>query len=147
MLFRSGIVLIEPRSKEVLALKEIIQPEHFSLEGHRAIATAIAQLDRAEIMADMRTVFMHLKKTGKLDVVIGGAHYLAHLTSQVSSVGNIEYYYRCLIELWMKRELIALANNIVSAAMDETSDVFAILESTYATLKKIDPTQPETETL
>lgn len=133
-----GAILLESNSEVVRQLKNIILPEHFYKEAHQEIITAIIDLDKASVSADMRSIVMQLRKTGRLEMV-GGAYAIAELTSKVSSSSNLEYYYRCLIELWMKRELIALANNINSLAYEDTSDVFAILESVYSNLKKIDP--------
>ena len=50
----------------------------------------------------MRTVVNQLRKTAKIELV-GGAYYIAELTSKVSSAANIEYHARVIMEMAIKR--------------------------------------------
>ena len=48
-------------------------------------------------------------KLAKIELV-GGAYYIAELTSKVSSAANIEYHARVIMEMAIKRELIQVAS-------------------------------------
>jgi len=137
-----GVLLLQSNGDTTKKIKEILCPEHFYTETHQCIAQAIVDLDKAGLGADMQTVVMQLRKTGKLEIV-GGAYVIAELTSKVASAGNLEYHYRCIIELWMKRELIKLAGDILEVAYDDQTDVFTIIDSTATALQRINPDSPD----
>src|SRR6476620_1647608 len=93
------------------AVVEFLKPEHFYTEVHKEIYTAIIDLFKSSEPVDMRTVVNQLRKQGKLEIV-GGAYYIAELTSKVSSAANIEYHARVIIEMAIKRDLIQIASQI-----------------------------------
>jgi len=70
------------------AVVEFLKPEHFYSEQHREIYNSIIQLFKSSEPVDMRTVVNQLRKDGKIELV-GGAYYIAELTSKVSSAVNI----------------------------------------------------------
>lgn len=111
------------------AVVEFLKPEHFYVDAHKEIYTAIIELFKSSEPVDMRTVVNQLRKTGKLDVV-GGAYYIAELTAKVSSAANIEYHARVIIEMAIKRELIQIASQIHTDAYEDTTDVFELLDKT-----------------
>jgi len=133
-----GAILMASISPEIKRLLEIIQPEHFYSDGHREIADAFVKLNESGVAIDTRLVVHHLRKIGKLEIV-GGAYYLAELMGVVSSTINTEEHYRILIELWMRRELIFLAGNIMGSVYDLSNNVFTIVDATAASLQKINP--------
>jgi replicative DNA helicase len=133
-----GALLLASMSPECKRLLDIIQPEHFYNDGHREIADALLKINESGTVIDLRLVVHHLRKVGKLEIV-GGSYYLAELMSIVSSTVNIEEHYRILIELWMRRELILLAGNIMGSVYDLSNNVFTIVDATAASLQKINP--------
>jgi replicative DNA helicase len=115
---------------------EFLRPEHFYREQHQQIYQAILDLFKSSEPVDMRTVVAQLRKNGTLEVV-GGAFYIAELTSRVSSAANIEYHARIIIELAIKRELIQISSRIQQEAYEDTNDVFELLDKTEQSIFKI----------
>jgi replicative DNA helicase len=111
------------------AVVEFLKPEHFYSESHREIYSSIIQLFKSSEPVDMRTVVNQLRKDGKIELV-GGAYYIAELTSKVSSAANIEYHARVIIEMAIKRDLIQIASQVHQDAYEDTSDVFELLDKT-----------------
>lgn len=111
------------------AVVEFLKPEHFYSEAHREIYNAIIQLFKSSEPVDMRTVVAQLRKEGKIELV-GGAYYIAELTSKVSSAANMEYHARVIIEMAIKRDLIQIASKVHQDAYEDTTDVFELLDKT-----------------
>lgn len=131
--------LMSENSEITKRIKSILQAEHFYKASHQHIAMAIAELDQLGNSIDIKIVGITLKQRGKLEM-IGGYYELSDiLSSAANSATNLEIYYRHLIELWMRRELIMLAQNIIGSASDEAVDVFNIVDSTYTSIQKINP--------
>jgi replicative DNA helicase len=118
------------------AVVEFLKPEHFYSEAHKEIYRAIIELFKGSEPVDMRTVVNQLRKNAKLELV-GGAYYIAELTSKVSSAANIEYHARVVIELAIKRELIRIASQIHHDAYEDTTDVFELLDKTEQSIFEI----------
>jgi len=106
---------------------EILKPNNFYKEAHQEIYTAIIDLFNNSEPIDIRTVVNQLRKRGKLEIV-GGAHYIATLTTRVIAASNIEFYARSLLEYAIKRDLIFVASDIQKGAYDNTKDVFELLD-------------------
>lgn len=118
------------------AVVEFLKPEHFYSEAHQEIYRAIIELFKGSEPVDMRTVVNQLRKNAKLELV-GGAYYIAELTSKVSSAANIEYHARVVIELAIKRDLIHIASQIHHDAYEDTTDVFELLDKTEQSIFEI----------
>jgi len=122
-----GALMLEKNA--LTAVIEYLRPEHFYTEQHKEIYQAITDLFKASEPVDMRTVVAQLRKNGKLELV-GGAYYIAELTSKVSSAANIEYHSRIIIEMAIKRDLIQISSQVQHAAYEDTTDVFDLLDRT-----------------
>lgn len=122
-----GALMLEKNA--LTAVIEFLKPEHFYAEAHQEIYQAITDLFKGSEPVDMRTVVNQLRKNGKLETV-GGAYYIAELTSRVSSAANIEYHARVVIEQAIKRELIQIASRVHQDAYEDTTDVFELLDKT-----------------
>ncbi len=129
-----GALMLEKNA--LTAVVEFLRPDHFYSEQHKEIYTAIIDLFKASEPVDMRTVVAQLRKSAKLELV-GGAYYIAELTSKVSSAANIEYHARIIIEMAIKRDLIQIASQIHSDAYEDTTDVFELLDKTEQNIFKI----------
>jgi len=129
-----GALMLEKNA--LTAVVEFLRPEHFYTEQHKEIYQAIIDLFKSSEPVDMRTVVAQLRKNGKIEVV-GGAYYIAELTSKVSSAANIEYHARIIIEMAIKRELIQIASQIHHDAYEDTTDVFELLDKTEQSIFKI----------
>lgn len=129
-----GAILSEKNA--LVEVASILRPEHFYSDQHKEIYTAIQEMFAAGTPIDMRTVVMQLRKNGKLEIV-GGAYYIASLTSKASSAANIEHHARILLEMAMKRSLIQMASQVHHDAYEDTEDVFSLLEKTNLELQGI----------
>lgn len=118
------------------AVVEFLKPEHFYSEQHQEIYRAIIELFKSSEPVDMRTVVNQLRKDGKIELV-GGAYYIAELTSKVSSGANIEYHARVVIEMAIKRNLIQIASQVHHDAYEDTTDVFELLDKTEQSIFEI----------
>ncbi len=129
-----GALMLEKNALN--AVVEFLKPEHFYKEVHKEIYSAIIELFKATEPVDMRTVVNQLRKEGKIELV-GGAYYIAELTSKVSSAANIEYHARVIIEMAIKRELIQIASQMQQSAYEDTIDVFELLDKTEQSIFEI----------
>jgi replicative DNA helicase len=129
-----GALMLEKQALN--AVVEFLKPEHFYAETHQEIYAAIIELFKSSEPVDMRTVVNELRKAGKLELV-GGAYYIAELTSKVSSAANIEYHARVIIEMAIKRELIKISSQIQQDAYEDTTDVFELLDKTEQSIFEI----------
>ena len=108
-------------------IKDTLLPEYFYSEAHREIFSAIKKLGEKGDPIDMSTVNRQLQRESKSDLV-GGAYYIAELTSKVSSAPNMEYHARVVIEMYVKRELIQIASQIHQDAYEDSTDALELLE-------------------
>jgi replicative DNA helicase len=115
----------------------IMNPDSFYNPAHQEIFSTLQKMKAENMAIDMRTVVMALRKSGKLEM-IGGAHYIAELTSKVSSAANLEYHARCVIEMAIKRKLIEYGSKIHQDCYDDTVDVFVQLDKCKKELKEIE---------
>lgn len=120
-----GAIMLETPTMSKVA--NILKPEHFYLEAHQVIYRAIVKLAGEKSPIDMRTVVHVLRHEGRLELV-GGAYYIAELTSRVSSAANVEYHSRILIEYAMRRELIKMGHSVMDEAYDDNADALIILD-------------------
>jgi len=115
---------------------EFLKPDHFYTEQHKEIYTAVIELFKKSSPIDMRTVIHQLRKAAKLELV-GGAYYVAELTSKVSSAANIEYHARIIVEMALKRHVITIASNIHHDAYEDTTDVFELIDKVESSMLAI----------
>ncbi len=106
---------------------DILKAESFYKDAHQKIYEAIVQLFNNSEPVDLKTVVHQLRKSGTLEAV-GGAYYIAELTSKVNSAANIEYHARIIAEQSIKRELIRISSEIQHDAYEDTTDVFQLLD-------------------
>ena len=106
---------------------DILHPESFYKDANQEIYAAIVELFNDSQPIDIKTVTYQLRKVGKLEL-IGGAYYVAELTTKVNSAANIEYHARIIAEQSIKRELIRISSEIQRDAYEDTIDVFKLLD-------------------
>lgn len=129
-----GALMLE---KEALtAVVDMLQPESFYKEAHKAIYSAILDLFSESQPIDLLTVTNQLRKNGKLEIA-GGAFFITELTSKVSSAANIEFHARIITEQAMKREMIRISGEVQKEAFEDTTDVFELLDKMEQSLFEI----------
>ncbi|MFK7954285.1 MAG: replicative DNA helicase [Ekhidna sp.] len=115
---------------------DILHPESFYKDAHQDIYQAITNLFNDSQPIDIKTVTHQLRKEAKLDLV-GGAHYIAELTTKVNSAANIEYHARIIAEQSIKRELIRISSEVQKDAYEDTIDVFKLLDRAEQSLFEV----------
>ncbi|GAW93716.1 replicative DNA helicase [Calderihabitans maritimus] len=120
-----GSLLIEPQA--VYSVMEILRPDDFYREAHKIIYEVILALtDRGEPV-DLVMVTEELRRRGSLEKV-GGASYIAGLSSAVPTAANVEYYARIVAEKALFRKLINAATQIAQKGYEESDDAFQLLD-------------------
>lgn len=128
-----GAIMLE---KPTISVLSFLKPEHFYSRSHELIFTAIIDLYKAGEPIDMRTVVNQLRRNGTIEAC-GGAHYIAELTSKVSSSANVEYHARCMVEFAIKRSLISMCSEILLDAYEDTTDAILLISKAEKQIKLI----------
>lgn len=122
-------VLIDPDTMTGLELA----PEHFYVDRHRAIFTAMLALWKRDTVVDIVTLQEQLAGAGKLADIGGGAFLLKLLAAPVSSY-NAPAYAGIIREKARRRKLLQVANELANVAHDDSADMDA---STTALIGKL----------
>jgi len=115
---------------------ELITPDDFYRDSHRAIFTSMVALFEKNEPLDLITINNHLKDTGKLDQ-IGGPAYLASLTDLVPMAANLAHYARIVRDKAILRRLIQTSTEIASRCYEEQDDIDALLDEVEQTVFEI----------
>ncbi len=115
---------------------DILKPEYFYERKHTVIYKAMLSLYRSQEPIDNITLFDELEKAGDLEKA-GGATYISQLSQDVSTVANVEYHARIVLEKWILRELISTSIDIADSAFQGSEDVFDILDQAEAKIFSI----------
>jgi len=120
----SAILIEKEAMTKVL---DILAPESFYKPAHQAIYRSMRRLFERSQPIDLLMVMEDLKKAEELEM-IGGAAYLAQLTSKVTSSANIEYHARIVTEKFIQRELIRTSTEVIKEAYEDSTDVLDLLD-------------------
>jgi replicative DNA helicase len=129
-----GAILLEKNA--IVQVVDIVKPDDFYLEAHKVVYEAVLSLYKQDKPIDLRTVKVELERMGALDTV-GGAYFLAEITSKVSSAANIEYHARIIAEMSIRRSIITDYGSIIHDSYDHTIDVFELLDRAQKALDDI----------
>jgi len=102
-------------------VSEFLQPEHFGNAVHGRIFAAIGKLLGRGQIANPVTLKDLFDQDGAL-TEIGGAQYLARLAGAAAAIINAEDYGRAVHDLYLRRELIALGEDVVNDAFRQDLD-------------------------
>ncbi len=108
-----GALLVDNRSHEKVA--DLLRAEHFFLPVHQRIFTAINQFIERGQTASPVTLKGYFEEDEDLKE-LGGGVYLADLAGSIVSIINVYDYAKTIYELFMRRELIALGEDVVNDA-------------------------------
>ncbi|MBL8660121.1 MAG: replicative DNA helicase [Rhodospirillales bacterium] len=117
-----GAILVNPRAFERIA--DFLRPEHFALAEHRRVFEGCARLVERGQLADPVTLKSALDHAGALDQV-GGPSYLNRLVDCAVTVINAGEYGRLIHDLYLRRELIAIGEDVVNRAYGGEDDLDA----------------------
>ena len=110
-----GAVLRNDRAME--ACSDILVPQHFYAPEHRRIFEIMMQM-AAKGQHATPTKLSHIAESDEILKEAGGTEYLFRLAANVVTVINAADYARTIRDLFMKRQLIAVGEDIVNAAYD-----------------------------
>lgn len=115
-----GAMMIDKEA--YVAVCESLKPKSFYEPRHQKIYEAIEKLSINDKPIDVLTVTEQLTKDGTLEEV-GGAAYVAELSSKVATSANIVFHSNIIAEKYLSRQLINYASTIGTKAFDETIDI------------------------
>ncbi|QQG36570.1 MAG: replicative DNA helicase [Micavibrio aeruginosavorus] len=111
-----GALLIDNRAMERIG--DFLKASHFFHPAHQRVYSAIQKLiDRGQSATPV-TLKGYFEQDQDLSNV-GGAEYLAELAASVISVVNADDYARTIYELHLRRELIAVGEDVVNESFDQ----------------------------
>jgi replicative DNA helicase len=116
-------------------VSEFLDAEHFGNAVHGRIFAAVAKLIERGQIANPVTLKNLFDQDGAL-AEIGGAQYLVHLVSNAVTIINAEDYGRAIHDLHLRRELIAIGEDVVNDAFRHDLDDPAV-EQIERTEKKL----------
>src|SRR5215469_5646964 len=114
-----GAVLIN--NAAYFRVSEFLQAEHFGNAVHGRIFAAIGKLIERGQMANPVTLKNLCDQDGALSE-IGGSQYLARLVTSAVTIINSEDYGRAIYDLYLRRELVTLGEDIVNDAYRQDLD-------------------------
>jgi len=129
-----GAIMLERDA--IVSVIDILLPESFYKEAHQKIYKAIVDLFSEDKPIDILGVTEELKKRKELESV-GGAYYIAQLTSRVLSSANIEFHARIIQQKYIQRELIRISSDIQTKAYDESMEINDLLDYSESQLFEI----------
>lgn len=136
-----GSMLIQ---KEALARGlELLHNDDFYWESHRAIFSAMQDLFEDGQVVDLVTLTEQLRLLKKLEAV-GGASYLAELTSTVPTASHLEHYARIVRERALLRGIIRVGTVMVQKGYDAERDADDVLDEAERDLYALSQRQEST---
>src|SRR6516164_11473436 len=114
-----GAILIN--NAAYFRVSEFLQSEHFGNAVHGRIYAAIGKLLERGQIANPVTLKNLFDQDGAL-TEIGGAQYLARLAASAVTIINSEDYGRAIYDLYLRRELITLGEDVVNDAFRQDLD-------------------------
>jgi len=129
-----GSMLLEEQA--IVQAAELLEESSFYKDAHRKIFAVLLTLYKAHVPVDLVTVTEELKKRNLLEEV-GGASYLATLTSLVPTAANAEYYCRIVKQKAILRSLIRASTQIASDCYEETTEPDVLLDKAESLIFEI----------
>jgi replicative DNA helicase len=118
-------------------VSDFLRPFHFYVPVHQRLYEAILKLVERGQLAGPVTLKNYFEKDGDL-AHVGGTEYLADLAAGVITIINAEHYGCTIDDLCMRRELIALCQEVLRDAyeprLDHERGAMAIIEQTEGRL-------------
>ena len=120
-----GALLKDPECLPIVS--DMLKIDHLYLPQHKAIYTAILNIDTIGGRIDPLVVLEELKKEGVYDD-IGGKTYLMKIADAVPSTKNVESYIRIIIDKFYLRTLMVTAREILDATSNGNDSPDALLD-------------------
>jgi replicative DNA helicase len=130
-----GSIILEDKCLDTL-IELITSPEVFFVKSHQMIYATMLRMYKGGMPIDTITLHNELKKEEKVEVC-GGQTYLSRLSQNVPSTANIEYHAKILIEKWLLRAMIDVADIITKKSYGGIEDAFNIHSTSLIELESI----------
>lgn len=132
-----GAILINPDAYLLIASK--LKPDDFYILRHKFIWQAMGHIYQRNEQIDFITIREELQAIGRLNDV-GGPGYLLQLANNTPSSTRVETYAGLVERASTRRKLLSVADEIQTAALDETKPIEDVcLES----MRALDAVQPD----
>ncbi len=118
-------------------VSEFLRAEHFALGVHGRIYAAITKLMERGQLANPVTLKNLFEQDDALQEV-GGAQYLSRLAASVVTIINAEDYGRTIHDLYLRRQLITIGEDVVNEAYQHDLDRLAVKQIEQAEKKLFD---------
>jgi replicative DNA helicase len=140
-----GCILLDPGC--LYRVLPLVKAQDFSLDSHRRIYHAIAELAEAGKPVDDMTVTDALIAKGQLDV-IGGVGYLVTLsdnvTSELARTANVEHYAELVLDKSRRRQARAAGQCLINATDDLSVPTGDCIERVQESLLEIEAASGKT---
>lgn len=110
---------------------QMLEPSSFYREANQKVYSRIVGLYDKNKAVDILTLVEELKAKGELDR-IGGASYIASLTSSIPTAANISHYAKIVKEKAILRNLITTSTAIIQECYSSKIDVDDLLDKAEA---------------
>ncbi|WP_099070711.1 DnaB-like helicase N-terminal domain-containing protein [Nostoc linckia] len=115
-----GGILLDPEA--IYRIKDRLKPEHFYISAHKDIYQACLRLCNKEEPTDLMSVTSWLSDHDILSRV-GGRNKLATVVDRTVSAVNIDYLAGLVIDAFVRRDLIRVANEINRLGYETELDI------------------------
>jgi replicative DNA helicase len=126
-----GAIILKKDAIDIIA--DVLTVDTFYHKANQYVYAAILKLSEEGSPIDLLTVTQQLRKDGNLEEV-GGAHYISTLTNKVSSAANIKYHSVIVYQMFLKRSLIQMSEEMGKVMYDDTSDPIQYINDTQEKL-------------
>lgn len=120
-----GACIMDPAS--VYKISDRLKPQHFYLDKHRYIYSAILNLVKRNAKIDLLTVVTELKANKTIDEV-GGAYGVSTITNRMAGGENVEAHSLIVIQSYISRKLWELTQRYSNLSLDHGSDPLQLQE-------------------
>jgi replicative DNA helicase len=120
-----GALMLDPEAAYLVM--DFLGVDDFYRQAHRMIYRIVLDLVLAHQAVDILTVVDKLRQNNKLEEV-GGATYLASLSTIVPNAANIATHAKLVVEKAVLRSLISAASEIVHKCYEGTTEVAQLLD-------------------
>ncbi|PSO53228.1 MAG: replicative DNA helicase [Cyanobacteria bacterium QH_8_48_120] len=135
-----GGILLDPEAMGRVA--ELLAPEAFYTEAHRAIYQAALKLHTQGKPTDLMTVTTWLQDNGILEKV-GGKSKLAQLVDRTVSAVNIDGYGALIRDKYLRRQLISVGNEITELGYDTATELESVLDQSEQKIFSLTQERPQ----
>ena len=108
---------------------ELIKPEYFYNEQHKALYSIMLQMNSMSLPVDIVTVLNEAEKQHIFDSPAEGRRYLAEIGNMLPSTSNIQSYCKIVADKYFLRSLSYVAKTILDEVQSGEQDAQLLLDS------------------